>query len=271
MSIAPEYIAARSVLLDALVALGPHRRSVVLVGAQAVYHHTGVGALSVAPMTTDGDLAIDTSDLAEDPEISEAMMRAGFALGDNPGHWMGRGDVMVDLMVAFAQSGATRSEARAARIAPHEKQTARIARGLEPALIDNAPAVISAFDDADQRHFEIRIAGPAALVVAKLIKISERMAQEERQPTRVKEKDALDVFRVLQAIPTEELVDGFRKHSEDNDAAAISAESLIFLRKEGTDPSSALPRLAASATLDDPTVAPSFAILAYELLAALDS
>ena len=33
----PEYVAARRVLLDAFEALGAHRKSVVLVGAQAIY------------------------------------------------------------------------------------------------------------------------------------------------------------------------------------------------------------------------------------------
>lgn len=35
----PEYVAARRVLLDALEAMGRQRRSVILVGAQAVYQH----------------------------------------------------------------------------------------------------------------------------------------------------------------------------------------------------------------------------------------
>jgi len=51
--IAPEYVAARRVLLDALDAIGAHRRSVVLVGAQAGYLHAGDTGLSVAVMTTD--------------------------------------------------------------------------------------------------------------------------------------------------------------------------------------------------------------------------
>jgi hypothetical protein len=37
----PLYIQARRVLLDVLDALGSHRQSIVLVGAQAVYLHTG--------------------------------------------------------------------------------------------------------------------------------------------------------------------------------------------------------------------------------------
>ncbi len=54
-----EYVAARRVLLDALEALGPHRKAVVLVGAQAIYHRVGAGNLLVAEFTTDGDLALN--------------------------------------------------------------------------------------------------------------------------------------------------------------------------------------------------------------------
>ena len=58
MTPAPEYIQARTVLLDALDALGPHREATILVGAQAVYVHSGDGDFAVAPMTTDSDLAL---------------------------------------------------------------------------------------------------------------------------------------------------------------------------------------------------------------------
>lgn len=42
----PEYVEARRVLLDALEALGNHRKAVVLVGAQAIYQRVGAGNLS---------------------------------------------------------------------------------------------------------------------------------------------------------------------------------------------------------------------------------
>ena len=44
---APEYVAARRVLLDALAALEDHLDNLVLVGAQAVYQHTGETDLNV--------------------------------------------------------------------------------------------------------------------------------------------------------------------------------------------------------------------------------
>jgi hypothetical protein len=53
------YVLARSVLLDAREALGPHREACVLVGAQAIYLRVGEADLAVAPFTTDGDPVID--------------------------------------------------------------------------------------------------------------------------------------------------------------------------------------------------------------------
>ena len=56
----PIYTSARRVLLDALEALGVHVKSVVLVGAQGIYVHTGDIDLPVAPYTTDSDLTVDS-------------------------------------------------------------------------------------------------------------------------------------------------------------------------------------------------------------------
>ena len=63
-AVAPEYVAARRVLLDALEALKDHLPSLILVGAQAVYHHTGETDLNVPLMTTDADLVPDGADWA---------------------------------------------------------------------------------------------------------------------------------------------------------------------------------------------------------------
>ena len=40
-AIDPVYVGARNVLLNALAALGPQCKAVILVGAQAIYLHTG--------------------------------------------------------------------------------------------------------------------------------------------------------------------------------------------------------------------------------------
>lgn len=74
----PLYVAARRALLDALDAVSDHMDAVVLVGAQAIYLHTGEGDLAVAPFTTDGDLALDPSRLGRTPLLEEALTQAGF-------------------------------------------------------------------------------------------------------------------------------------------------------------------------------------------------
>lgn len=124
--LAPEYVAARRVLLDALVALEGHLDNLVLVGAQAVYHHTGSADVNVPLMTTDADLAVNTRGLADVPEIGGVLRAAGFTPGSNPGNWVAPNDVAVDLMVVPHQAGTAKASARAARISPHERLTARI-------------------------------------------------------------------------------------------------------------------------------------------------
>jgi len=47
----------------------------VVVGAQAVYLRTGVAGLTVAPFTTDGDVALDPTLLGDDP-LSESSRAA---------------------------------------------------------------------------------------------------------------------------------------------------------------------------------------------------
>lgn len=266
--VAPEYVAARRVLLDALTALRPHLHNLVLVGAQAVYHHTGSSGINVALMTTDGDLAINTDGLAAAPEIGTALRVAGFTAGSNPGHWLSVSDVAIDLMVVPHQAGTARASARAARLPDHDRRAARITRGLEPALLDNDVVVIEALEPNDTRSAPLRVAGPAALLAAKAIKISERLQAAEIQPDRVKEKDALDAFRILQAVDTAELARGIARHRIDDYAAAVTDEALEIYRLHASVPDGRIAQLAALASLGDPTVAPAFAALVSDLLAA---
>ena len=53
----PNYVRARSGLLDALTALGPLREATALVGAQAIYEYTRdhAGDYAVSPFTFDAD------------------------------------------------------------------------------------------------------------------------------------------------------------------------------------------------------------------------
>lgn len=65
----PLYVAARRVLLDALTLLAPHGDAVIVVGAQAVYLRTAEGdvGITIAPYTTDGDIALNPERLGGVP------------------------------------------------------------------------------------------------------------------------------------------------------------------------------------------------------------
>jgi len=270
MTNAPEYVAARRVLLDALDAIGAHRASVVLVGAQAVYVDAGDTNWPVAVMTTDSDLVLQVDSLAPDPELASALGAAGFVPGSQPGSWLGQGQVAVDLMVVPHQSNRSKGGARAAWLPPHAKTVARITPGLEPALIDNTARELGALESKDERTHTIAVAGPAALIAAKMVKLEERLRDSLLgRANRVRGKDALDVFRLLRAVQTNELVEGFALHRTEPHAERVSAASLHFLADNGRTATNFLSTLAASEMPSDPTVAVSFAALTNDLLGAL--
>ena len=64
---------------------------------------------------------------------------------------------------------------RSADLGLHGTEVARRAVGLEAALVDNERRAIAALDPADARVFDVLVAGPAALLVAKAHKIRERL------------------------------------------------------------------------------------------------
>ncbi|SEQ18110.1 Nucleotidyltransferase [Lentzea xinjiangensis] len=264
-----EYVKARAVLLDALDGLGPHRDALVLVGAQAVYLHAGDADFVTAPTTTDADLALVPGLLADEPSIFDAMHAAGFAPGRQPGSWTGPGDITVDLMAPEALCG--RGGRRSAHLQPpHDaKATARRTPGLEPAVVDNEVRRIGALDPRDARTFEIRVAGPAALVVSKVVKIAER----REQPHRLKPKDGLDVLRLLRAIDMTPLASSLVHIAADGLAGPVVADAVVALRELAAGPEDLLPRLAADAEAgfsDPDEIKMSVVVLVADLLQEFD-
>ena len=269
---APIYVAAREVLLDALDALGEQRSAVILAGAQAIYLHTGDANLAVAEYTTDGDLVVDPALLQDDPRLHVAMEAGGFRLDVQPGIWLRSRliegiltDVPVDLLVPDAVAGAGR---RGARLGEHGDKSGRRVRGLEGALVDHSIFTIDAFDPNDQRRFDIRVAGPSALLVAKLHKLADRTA--EQRGGRLEDKDALDVLRLLRAVPTDPLATGLRRLMADSLAQEVTNEAVDQLAQLfGTTAASgtqmavrATERLEDSAAIAGSCVALSAALLA---------
>jgi hypothetical protein len=196
-------VAARRVLLNALDALKDQNSALVLVGAQAVYLRTESAALTGIGYTSDADLAVDPRQLIDEPLLEQAMLAAGFVYSGQPGTWRltqtiaGKDvPVMVDLMVPDKLMGGGRS--RGGRIPPHDNTATRRSPGLEAAAFDYTPLLVGSLEpEADPRTHTLNVAGPTALLIAKAFKIRDRLADAERKPERLSDKDAGDVIRLM--------------------------------------------------------------------------
>jgi hypothetical protein len=231
--LASEYVAARTVLLDALEALGSQREAIIVVGAQAVYLQTGdVSITGVAPYTTDADLALAPARLAAEPHIEKLMSDADFEQKGDPGVWWKTvdiegtpTDIEVDLMVParYAPAGGRRS----VNLPPHDKMIARKAVGLEGSIVDHYLIEVAALDGSDPRRYTVRVAGPAALAIAKVHKLRDRLA--EGKADRIADKDAADVYRLMLAVPVSEFLLRLRPLLVDETAAPVCREAVDLM------------------------------------------
>ncbi len=261
-------VEARAALLDAIAALEAHMASVILIGAQAIYLRTGNATFALAEATNDSDLAIDTRELGEVPLLEEAMTSAGFTLNpvsQQPGAWMSPNGIPVDLMVPehLADSGSRRG----VRIPPHSKHSARRAAGLEAALIDQSPMTVDSLN-GDGRSAVINVAGSAALLVAKLHKLGERVDT----PDRLHDKDAHDIYRLLVATETRELAETMQRLHADEFSHGATTQALVYLEQLFTSADALGATMAGRAEegVGQPdTVSAAASLLVQDLLSAL--
>ena len=260
----PLYVRARTALLDAADALAEQFNAVVLVGAQAIYLHTGDADFAAAEYTTDADFCVAPADLRDTPLLAKLLETRGFSLREHPGTWMSPDGIPVDVMVPEALAGAG---SRGARLGPHGNKAARPAAGLEGALVDRERMEITSLDPCVERSVAMLVAGPAALLVAKVHKIAERTGTGDR----VSDKDALDVLRLLQAIDTATFAAGLAQLANHELSAAVTAEAVSRLAPLFGSPDSVgvtLAVRAARADADADVIAASFTVLVSDLLAA---
>ncbi len=217
------YVKARAGLLDVLDAMGPLREAAVLVGAQAVYEYTREydADFAVAPLTFDADVALLPELLVDNPRIPAAMEAAGYNLTDQPGIYKRDDGTQVDLLVPERVGG---RRGRGASLGVHGNRAARQVRGLEGALVSHRILAITGLGSQDERAYEIRTAGPAALLVAKTHKIMDR--SNEPGTARLNDKDAFDVFRLLRALDTQALAMETRILLEADLSREVTAQAL---------------------------------------------
>jgi hypothetical protein len=264
-------VVARRVLLDGLDALSDHAEAVTIVGAQAIYLHTANVELAVASYTSDADLGLYPDDLNTVPLIQDAMQKAGFELVNVPGSWAKTlrvgasvAEIHVDLLVGEGFGG--RPGRRSPKIKPHDGKAARQVPGLEPAAVDFERMDVGSLEVEDTRVITARVAGPAALLVAKAIKISERAG--ERVQNRLNDKDAGDVIRLMQGIDEDDVADRFDRLLRDVRVAGVTATGLRALHDLFGGERTAGTLMAASALAGDP-IAERVGLLAPTYLAAL--
>lgn len=262
------FVRSRAALLDALEALEAHRDAVIVIGAQAIYLRVASPQVALAEATKDSDVMVDPRLLQDDPLIERAMGLAKFSPGQNPGEWINHDGIPVDLMVAESLAGPSSRSRRGARIPPHDRRAMRRASGLEAALVDYDLLEVSALD-GDPRRYIVKVAGPAALLIAKAHKLGERA----ETPSRLKDKDAHDVYRILVGTETKDLAATFRRLREEPTSSASAKEAVEYLRAlfaGGPESLGAMMAGRAEEGIGEPaTVSLAAAILTSDLLALL--
>lgn len=155
------------------------------------------------------------------------------------------------------------------RMPPHAKNAARRTLGLEASIVDNAWMTVESLN-GDGRSVEVKVAGPAALVVAKLHKVGERLTD----PSRLNAKDAHDLFRLLVVSDTDELASTFRILLADDLAKDVTRQAVSHLRElfaAGPDAIGSVMAARAEEGVGQPdVVAASVSALAQDLLAVLE-
>ena len=156
---------------------------------------------------------------------------------------------------------------RGARLGPHGKRVARRAKGLEAALVDRKLTKIISLTPGVERSVEMLVAGPAALLVAKIHKIAERTGTSDR----VRDKDALDVLRLLQATETATLAARLMDLADDMVSAEVTTEAVSQLEPLFGSPNAvgiSMAVRAARADAEADMISASFTTLVSDLLAA---
>lgn len=264
----PLLVSTRAALLDAIEALSDHASAVIIVGAQAVHLNTGDALVALAESTKDADIALDPSLLKQEPLIEAALLAAKFRQGGQPGQWTNREGTPVDLLLPSAVAGISPNR-RSVRIPPHANNVARNTRGIEGCLVDNRMLEITALDPADARLVRARVAGTSALLVAKAIKIGERLDA----PDRLNDKDAHDIYRLLVAADTQSTAVTLSTLLTRDVSAVVAREALSHLRGLFADTNGIGSVMAGRAErgIGDPEqVAQSVSILVADLLDAIE-
>lgn len=272
-----EYVEARRVLLDALIALQPHIDAIVLIGAQAIYLRTAGRLSTYQPFTTDADLAIDPDQLADIPALGDAMLNAGFERTVEPGIWEQRfrrpgsdQDVTVPVDLIVPSELVPKAGRRGARLpGGHGKTAARKSDGVIGAIVNFDAFAITALEPDDNRSIVVNVAGSAGMLVAKAHKLGDRL----RTPGRLMPKDAGDVYRLFDATSVADMATTTKQLLSDSRSAIATEQALVLVRQLFATPRSPgipLAIQALSGIVDSATVTTVLTSYTQEFLTEAD-
>ncbi len=171
-------------------------------------------------------------------------------------------DVRIPVVLLVPAALSRHRGRRAARLRGHAPKSARLVTGLEGVLVDRDPLELAALEPTDGRRRVLMIAGPAALLVAKVQKTSDRVGS-----TRSRDKDALDVLRLLRGVTTADLAARFNGVLADPisaQSAVAAARGFVELFRRGGEGTEMAVRAAAGAAEAD-EIRESIALLAKDL------
>lgn len=223
----PSLVRGREAVFAAVHALASQASALILIGAQAIQEWAlpVEASLGISPGSKDADLPIDARIVAAEPTLEASMERAGFRRASQPGTWISPHHVQVDLLVAESQ--ARGHGRRSAGVGDHDPRSARRVPGLEACLVFKEIRRIASFTPGDRSVLEMLVARPAALLIAKLHKVGERLRDQAR---RAQAKDAFDVLRLLQAPGWDPLVDDLRIGRSDALCGSSVRQGVDYLR-----------------------------------------
>ena len=225
-------VRSRDVLLKALMALRGHNEALTIVGAQAVYEHTKRFTDVPFTMTNDGDISVDPSMIMSEPRIAELFLEIGFRQSpDRPGIWLVDTDEHsppgVDLLVPEAIAGPGR---RGVRIDGQGRSAVGRAAGLEMALLDRERKLLQPIGSGTGGAVSVYVAGPSALLCAKSYKLAERIHDAELgKRSRVRAKDAGDVWRLMAVAHPREVRATFRLHEKSKALGPAITRGRIYM------------------------------------------
>ncbi len=118
---------------------------------------------------------------------------------------------------------------RGARLGVHGNRAARRAIGLEAVLVDHATMTVTSLDPNDVRTIDVEVAGVAALLVAKTHKIYDRVVSGRAD--RLSDKDAADVYRIMQTALSSDVGATLRELLIDKTAGEPTEKALVYLEE----------------------------------------